>query len=116
MFFDSAQCQDEAQTETWEVPSEHQNAFLCCEGGRTQSAQKGSVASLVSIFKNHLDMRLGSLIWVFLLEEELDQVDPEVSANLSHCVCVCVYRFFIFQLSTGLLHFHVNYALISLSV
>lgn len=65
-------------------------------------------------------MSLGSLIWVFLLEQGLDQVDPEVSANLSHSVCVCVYvyvqRFLIFQLSTSLLNFHVNYALISLSV
>lgn len=36
-------------------------------------------------------MSLGSLIWVFLLEQGLDQVDPEVSANLSHSVRVCVY-------------------------
>lgn len=38
----------------------------------------------MEISKSNLDVVLGTLIWVALLEWGLEQMDPEVPANLSH--------------------------------
>ena len=37
-----------------------------------------------------LDTALGTLLWVAPLEHGLDQMDPEVPANLSHSVKSCL--------------------------
>ena len=38
----------------------------------------------MEIFRSRLDAVLGSLLWVALLEQGLEQVDPEGPASLSH--------------------------------
>lgn len=60
-----AQCQakrQRAQTGRQKVPSNHQEALLCCENDRAlaQAAQKLGVSAL-GIFKSHLDMSLSKL-------------------------------------------------------
>ena len=61
---------------TQEVPPEHQEACLYCGGDRAlaQAAQAGCGVSSLEIFKSHLDMDLGTLLWVALLGQGLDQV------------------------------------------
>ena len=48
--------------------------------------QRGCGVSSLQIFKSHLDVSLGSLLWVSLLEQGLEQMDSEVPANLSQSV------------------------------
>lgn len=38
------------------------------------------------IFSSCLDVGLGTLLWVILLQQALGQVDPEVPDNLNHSV------------------------------
>ena len=40
----------------------------------------------LQVFKSHLDMVLGNLLWVSLLEQGLDQMDSEAPYNLNHSV------------------------------
>ena len=47
-----------------------------------QTSQIGCRVSSLEIFKNCLNMALGTLHWVSMLEEGLDQMDPEVPAKL----------------------------------
>jgi len=62
----------------------------CCvgDGALAQVAQRAgeSGVSSLEIFKSHLDVVLGSLLWVSLLEQGLEQMDSEVPANLSQSV------------------------------
>lgn len=48
--------------------------------------QRGCGISSLQIIKSYQDLVLVSLLWVALLEQGLDQVDPEVPANPSHAV------------------------------
>ena len=57
-----------------------------CDGALAQTTQRGCGISSLEIFRSRLDMVLGSLLWVALLEQELDQVDPDSPASLSHPV------------------------------
>lgn len=65
--------------------NEHQEALMCCAGNEAllQVAQRGCGVSLEISF---VAAWMGTLLWVFLLEHGLDQMDPEVSVNLSHIV------------------------------
>jgi len=36
------------------------------------------------VYKSHLDVVLARLLWVSVLEQRLDQMDPEVPSNLGH--------------------------------
>ena len=47
--------------------------------------QPGEVAEFLSL-DSPMKMVLGNLLWVALLEQELDQRDPEVPVNLNHSV------------------------------
>lgn len=40
----------------------------------------------LEIFRSFLVMSQDTLIWVFLLEQWLDQMDPEVPSNMNHSV------------------------------
>lgn len=40
----------------------------------------------LEIFKTHLDIVLGILLWTSLLRQRLDQMDPEVSSEYNHSV------------------------------
>ena len=46
---------------------------------------RGSGVSL-GICQSHLDKALGTLLWVSLLEQGLEQMDPEVHFNPNHFV------------------------------
>ena len=61
---------------------EHQETLLC----RFQSngLPKEAVGSPLEISKSHLDTILGTLLWVSLLEQGMDQMKPEVSVNPNH--------------------------------
>ena len=48
-----------------------------------QAVQRGCEVSSLEVFKSHLDTGLGSLLWVSLLDQELD---PVVPSNLRHSV------------------------------
>ena len=45
---------------------------------------RGCGTSSLEIFQSLLDMVLCPLLWVSLLEQELSQMDPEVTANPNH--------------------------------
>lgn len=45
--------------------------------------------SSLEIFINFLAVVLGTLLWVALLEQGLDQVDPDVPSSLCHGVILC---------------------------
>jgi len=47
---------------------------------------RGGSGLFLEISKSCLDVILGTLIWVSLLEQGLDHMDPEVSANVSYPV------------------------------
>jgi len=87
-----AQCQDRrpwAQPGTQEAPSEPQAALLCWagDGALAQAAQRGCGVSSLGISKSLLDVVLGSLLWVSLLEQEVwSKWPPEVLANPYHSV------------------------------
>lgn len=40
--------------------------------------------SFLEVFRSFLDMALGILLWVSLLEQRLGQIDPDVPASSSH--------------------------------
>ena len=56
-----------AQTEAQEALPAHQAALLCCVDA--QVAQRGCGVSSVEIFKSHLHVGLGTLLWLSLLEQ-----------------------------------------------
>lgn len=64
------------QTGTQEALSKYCEAQLYSagDGALAQAAQRGCNVSSLKIFKNHLDMCLGTLLWV--LEQGLDQMPP----------------------------------------
>ncbi|KAK4817918.1 hypothetical protein QYF61_002759 [Mycteria americana] len=67
-------CQDQrqwAQTETREVPSEQQETLFYCVGdwALAQIAQGGCGVSILGDVQKPLNMVLGSLLWVALLEQ-----------------------------------------------
>lgn len=78
--------------------NEHQEALMCCAGNEAllQVAQRGCGVSLEISF---VAAWMGTLLWVFLLEHGLDQMDPEVSVNLSHIVTLrfCVIALLIYS-------------------
>ena len=45
---------------------------------------RGCRASFLEIFQSRLDVALGTLLWVSLLEQGLGLMDPEVPASLIH--------------------------------
>jgi len=75
-------------TRTQEVPSEHQEALLCCadDGALARVAQRGCGVSSLEISRRHLNVGLGTLLWGSLLEQGLGQMDTEGTASLSHAV------------------------------
>ena len=77
-----------AQTGTQEVPPELQEAFLHCEvdSGSAQVSQRSCGFSILESFQSCMDMGLGSLLWVCLLEQGLEQMDPEVPFNPNRSV------------------------------
>lgn len=54
-------------------------------------------------FKSHLDVVMGTLLWVSLIEQEWDQMDPEVPSNLNHSVVLCFCDLLCIALSSHLL-------------
>ena len=58
---------------------------MYCAGDRAlaQVAQRCCGVFSQEIFKISLDVVLGTLLWVSLLEQRLDQVDPEIPSNLN---------------------------------
>lgn len=63
--------------------SEHLETLLCCidDKALAQAAQRGCGVSSLEISKSCLDMSLGTLLWVSLRGQGLDQVEPEVPYN-----------------------------------
>lgn len=49
-------------------------------------AQRGCGVSSFEISRSHLDVGLGTMLWVSLLDQGLGQMDPEGPASLSHAV------------------------------
>ena len=45
---------------------------------------RGCGVSSLEIFHSHVDVDLGILLWVFPLEQEVVQRDPDVPSNLNH--------------------------------
>lgn len=79
---------------TQEILSKHWESFLHSVGdwAQAQIAQRGW-----EIFKSCLDVILGTLFWMFLLEYRLEQMDPEIPGSLllwfyyvlyTHCLLV----------------------------
>lgn len=68
-------------------------ALLCCagEGTLAHAAQTGCGVSSLEISKSHLDMALGSLLWMSLLEWVLDQMDPEITDSLNRTEILCMF-------------------------
>ena len=52
-------------------------ALLCCvsDGALAQVAQRGCRVSSLEIFRSHLNIMLGTVLWMSLLEQGLDQVN-----------------------------------------
>ena len=72
--FSGAQCQEKrqrAQSGKQEIPAKHQETLPYCADER---ALRCGVSSL-EISKPRLDMALGTLPWVSMLEQGLDQMD-----------------------------------------
>lgn len=70
-----------------EAPPEHQEHFFAVQVTACKyRLPRGSKISFLEISKSLLDMALGPLLWVTLLEQRLGQMDPEVSASLGHVV------------------------------
>lgn len=58
--------------------------FFCCagDGTLTEVARRGyEVSSLENLDMENLDMVLGTLLWVTLLEQDLGQMDFQLQAN-----------------------------------
>lgn len=73
-----------AQTGIQEVPSELQEAFLCCEvdSGSAQFSQRSCRFSIPEIFQSCMDMGLGSLFWVCLLEQGLEKTSLKPNCSV----------------------------------
>lgn len=56
---------------------------LAGAGALAQVVQKVSRISSLKIFMRHLDVVLGTQLWMSLLVQRLGQMDPEVLANLN---------------------------------
>ena len=52
----------------------------------TQFIQGGCRSSSLEIFRRHLNVALGTPLWVPLLEQGLDHKDPEVPSSQNHSV------------------------------
>lgn len=83
-----------SQRELQEIPSNHKFFSVSPCTGFPDSC---GVPSL-EIFKTQLDVSMGSLPWVALLEQGLEQMYPEVTSNFNHSNSV-VYVDFFFRLS-----------------
>lgn len=57
--------------------------MLAGAGALAQVVQKVSRISSLKIFMRHLDVVLGTQLWMSLLVQWLGQMDPEVLANLN---------------------------------
>lgn len=57
--------------------------MLAGAGALAQVVQKVSRISSLKIFMRHLDVVLGTQLWMSLLVQRLGQMDPEVLANLN---------------------------------
>lgn len=53
----------------------------CCESDGAQVAQRSCEVSSLECFKSHQDVILGTLLEVTLLEQGLEQVDPDVPSH-----------------------------------
>jgi len=78
--FSGAQCQEKrqwAQSGTQEIPAKHQETLPYCADERAlgHATQRGCGVSSLEISKPRLDMALGTLPWVSMLEQGLDQMD-----------------------------------------
>ena len=63
-----------AQTGTQEVPSDHQKHFCAVQvTEQWHRLHRGCGLSSLEIFQSHLDTALGTLLWVSLLEQGLEQ-------------------------------------------
>lgn len=88
VLFSGAQHPDKrqwVQTRTQKVPSEHREHFYAVQ--MTEHWHRlpwGCAVSFLKIPKSQLDMVLGPLLWVSLLEEGVGLMDPEVSDKFSH--------------------------------
>ena len=66
-------------------PSEHLAALLCCAViEHWHRLPIGCGVPSLETFRSHLDM--GTMLWVFLLEQRMDLMNPEVSSNPDHSV------------------------------
>ena len=72
-----------AQTGTEEVLCEHREAILCYagDGGLAQVTQSGYRVSSLEISKSCLDVMLSTLLWVPLLEQRWDELEPAVTSS-----------------------------------
>lgn len=77
--FCDAQCQNQRQWTQW----------MCGLQSLGLGAKDVGVSSL-EIFKSFLDMMLFTLLWVALLEQELDKMDSDVSSSFCHAVILCL--------------------------
>lgn len=63
-------------TGAWEAPPEHQEHFFAVQVTACKyRLPRGSKISFLEISKSLLDMALGPLLWVTLLEQRLGQMD-----------------------------------------
>ena len=73
------------------------------DGELAQAAQRGCEVSFMGISKSRLDVVLGTLLWVSLLEQGLGPMNTEVPANLSHSLILCVIPYGPFALRLELI-------------
>ena len=68
--------------------SKLKEALFCYagDGALAHFAQRGCGVSFLGDLQKPPGLVLGTLLWVSLLEQGLDQMDPEVPSNLSHSV------------------------------
>ena len=75
-------------TRSTAVPSARQAALLCCVVPEPwHRLPRGCGVFSLGISQSRLDMALGTLLWVSLLGQGLEQRDPEGPASLS-CAAV----------------------------
>ena len=69
------------------APTEHQEHSCAVQVTEQQHGlPRGCGVSSLGISSSHLDVALGTLLWVSLLGQGLEQRDPEGPAHLSHPV------------------------------
>ena len=85
--FSGAHCWDKrqwTQTGTQDVLTDYHKALLCCVSDRVLAQAAQRLWGLLGDLQEPPDAVLGTLLWVSLLEQGLEQVTPEVPSNLNH--------------------------------